>query len=155
MKNDKQRGMIPRSVEQIFLSTQSLIARGWQYRFEASFLEIYQETIRDLLGNGKNDVKHEVKMADKNSKEVIVTNVTTVQVHRQEQVSLIFDCCADTESQNASRCKSCSTERGRIEQLPRRNPTNVPVAPIRCFASKSPATTARLKSAVQVPSSCS
>ena len=48
--NPDDRGLIPRSVEQI-LDTAGRLADsgGWTYRLEASFLEIYNETIRDLL----------------------------------------------------------------------------------------------------------
>ncbi len=63
-----RKGMIPRAVEQIFDSTKLLGERGWAFSFEASYLEIYNETIRDLLavkgpaagagGEPKYDIKH-------------------------------------------------------------------------------------------------
>ncbi|KAJ6706942.1 KINESIN-LIKE PROTEIN [Salix viminalis] len=40
-----QKGLIPRSLEQIFQTSQSLIAQGWKYKMQASMLEIYNETI--------------------------------------------------------------------------------------------------------------
>lgn len=46
----ESEGMIPRSVRLIFSSCQSLKAKGWVYKIEASFLEIYNEHVRDLLG---------------------------------------------------------------------------------------------------------
>ena len=53
---------------------------------EASFLEIYNETIRDLLGND-NTVKHVIKLtADK--KDVEVTSLTTVDVTNEDEVSI-------------------------------------------------------------------
>ncbi|OMO76685.1 hypothetical protein CCACVL1_15493 [Corchorus capsularis] len=45
----EEKGLIPRSLEQIFQSSQSLQAQGWKYKMQASMLEIYNETIRDLL----------------------------------------------------------------------------------------------------------
>ncbi|BFG27566.1 hypothetical protein CerSpe_138400 [Prunus speciosa] len=45
----EQKGLIPRSLEQIFQASQSLQAQGWKYRMQASMLEIYNENIRDLL----------------------------------------------------------------------------------------------------------
>ncbi|KAK9267120.1 hypothetical protein L1049_009539 [Liquidambar formosana] len=45
----EQKGLIPRSLEQIFQISQSLSAQGWKYKMQASMLEIYNETIRDLL----------------------------------------------------------------------------------------------------------
>ncbi|KAA0161927.1 hypothetical protein FNF31_03504 [Cafeteria roenbergensis] len=43
------RGLIPRSVEQILKTTREMRRQGWVYTLEASFLEIYNETVRDLL----------------------------------------------------------------------------------------------------------
>ncbi|XP_010267813.1 PREDICTED: kinesin-like protein KIN-14C isoform X2 [Nelumbo nucifera] len=50
----EQKGLIPRSLEQIFQSSQSLLAQGWKYKMQASMLEIYNETIRDLLSTNRS-----------------------------------------------------------------------------------------------------
>ena len=47
---------------------------------QASFLEIYNEEIRDLLANDSN-LKHDIKMNE--SKEVIVTNLKVEEVYCQ------------------------------------------------------------------------
>ncbi|KAM5588564.1 hypothetical protein ABKV19_006829 [Rosa sericea] len=52
-ENPDQKGLIPRSVDQIFQTSQSLQAQGWKYRMQASMLEIYNETIRDLLSSNR------------------------------------------------------------------------------------------------------
>ncbi|OMO64942.1 hypothetical protein COLO4_31687 [Corchorus olitorius] len=49
----EEKGLIPRSLEQIFQSSQSLQAQGWKYKMQASMLEIYNETIRDLLSTNR------------------------------------------------------------------------------------------------------
>ncbi|KAG8066364.1 hypothetical protein GUJ93_ZPchr0004g40372 [Zizania palustris] len=49
-----QKGIIPRSLEQIFKTSQSLESQGWKYCMQASMLEIYNETIRDLLAPGRS-----------------------------------------------------------------------------------------------------
>ncbi|KAF8507948.1 P-loop containing nucleoside triphosphate hydrolase protein [Hysterangium stoloniferum] len=55
-------GMIPRAVEQVFSVAQELSSKGWSYKMEGQFLEIYNETINDLLGSGELDKKrHEIK----------------------------------------------------------------------------------------------
>lgn len=58
---------------------------------EASFLEIYNETLRDLLGSGDANLKHEIKLvnggnATGNANEVMVTNIKTVGVTSEDQV---------------------------------------------------------------------
>ena len=54
---------------------------------EASFIEIYNETLRDLLATGRKDkiVKHEIRMDSKNHGEVYVTNITPVVISSEQQ----------------------------------------------------------------------
>ncbi|KDN42769.1 hypothetical protein RSAG8_06523, partial [Rhizoctonia solani AG-8 WAC10335] len=61
-ETEETRGMIPRAVKQMFRVTEDLGPRGWEYKMEGQFLEIYNETINDLLGTGEIDKKkHEIK----------------------------------------------------------------------------------------------
>ena len=62
--NGQMRGIIPRAVEQILEQVTILGQQKWKYTMSASFLEIYNEDLRDLLVNmsdgstaprGKND----------------------------------------------------------------------------------------------------
>jgi kinesin family protein C1 len=48
--------MISRAVEQIFLTSYKLKEKGWEYEMYTSFLEIYNEKIRDLLSKSKDKV---------------------------------------------------------------------------------------------------
>merc|ERR1712224_1192360 len=45
------RGIIPRAIEQILNTSQTMSGDGWVYTIKASFLEIYNEEINDLLSN--------------------------------------------------------------------------------------------------------
>ena len=62
----------------------------FQYRLEASFLEIYNETLRDLLAppssSSNQDSKLEIRMDPAKSNEVYVTHLTTVEVTSETQV---------------------------------------------------------------------
>jgi kinesin family protein C1 len=45
------RGIIPRAIEQILNTSQTMSSDGWEFAIKASFLEIYNEEINDLLSN--------------------------------------------------------------------------------------------------------
>ncbi|XP_068106293.1 kinesin-like protein KIFC1 isoform X1 [Hyperolius riggenbachi] len=80
-------GMIPRAIHQIFSSAQELRIKGWEYKFTASFLEIYNETIRDLLvSRPDKKLEYEVRKVNTTSNEVHVTNLRYVEVSSVEEV---------------------------------------------------------------------
>jgi len=59
----QMRGIIPRAIEQVGTYKKQLERDGWRYDMQVSFLEIYNETIRDLLrDDGTDSLKHEVKV---------------------------------------------------------------------------------------------
>jgi kinesin family protein C1 len=66
-----------------------------QYDMEASFLEIYNETIRDLLAAGDATTKHEIKQVvtnnGKQANDVFVTNLKTVSVKSTDQVRSAYN----------------------------------------------------------------
>ena len=45
------KGLIPQLLEHIFNSSQTLLSEGWNFKMQASMLEIYNETIRDLTNS--------------------------------------------------------------------------------------------------------
>ena len=57
---------------------------------EASFIEIYNETLRDLLSIGRKEksAKHEIRIDSKNLGEVYVTNITPISISSEEQVDM-------------------------------------------------------------------
>ncbi|PWY98165.1 kinesin-domain-containing protein [Testicularia cyperi] len=59
---DPGAGLIPRAVQMLWSTAESLKDKGWRYNFEGSMLEIYLDTINDLLGKAEVDkAKHEIK----------------------------------------------------------------------------------------------
>lgn len=46
---DEERGMIARSIEQIFRRSTENAKIGWEYQYMVNYIEIYNEAIRDLL----------------------------------------------------------------------------------------------------------
>lgn len=49
--NSNMRGIIPRAVEQILSQVKSMQKQKWKFTMSASFLEIYNEELKDLLVN--------------------------------------------------------------------------------------------------------
>ncbi|XP_061178033.1 carboxy-terminal kinesin 2-like [Saccostrea echinata] len=114
----EQTGMIPRAVVQIFESTQDLISKGWQYEFEASFLEIYNETIRDLLGNNSDDLKHDIKMTgSSDKKDVMVTNLTSVTVTSEDQVHELLRKASHNRAVAETKCNERSSRSHSVFRL--------------------------------------
>jgi kinesin family protein C1 len=66
--------MIPLSVQQIFKHAEKMKAKGWKYTLSATFVEIYNENVYDLLaspevyaegfGSSGEKLKHEVRVLD-------------------------------------------------------------------------------------------
>ncbi|KAJ3131889.1 Kinesin-like protein kifc1 [Physocladia obscura] len=92
--SSENSGMIPRAVAQIFETAEALESKGWTYTFEAWFLEIYNESIRDLLigatgGNVKvasNSVKAEKFEIRHAQGKTLVTDVIVVPVKNGREV---------------------------------------------------------------------
>ncbi|XP_077047245.1 kinesin-like protein KIFC1 isoform X3 [Agelaius phoeniceus] len=83
----ESRGMIPRAVRHLFRGAQDLAGKGWQYGFSASFLEIYNEGLRDLLlAKGERGSELEIRRLAPDSDELHVPNLTWVPVESEEQV---------------------------------------------------------------------
>jgi kinesin family protein C1 len=97
------RGIIPRAIQQIGKYKTELESQGWVYEMEVTFVEIYNETIRDLLRTGSNnDLKHEIKKdASGNS---IITDVTTVPIdpNNSQQIDNIMQIAARHRSVSAT-----------------------------------------------------
>ncbi|OCH96400.1 kinesin-domain-containing protein [Obba rivulosa] len=87
---DATVGMIPRAVDQVFKVTDDLRRKGWEYKMEGQFLEIYNETINDLLGKGEFDKKkHEIKH-DARTGRTTVTDVNVVALRSPAQVRTLL-----------------------------------------------------------------
>ncbi|CDK27272.1 unnamed protein product [Kuraishia capsulata CBS 1993] len=83
----KEDGMIPRAIRQIFEEVSHLKQQGWEFEIQGQFLEIYNETINDLIGNTYSDSqKHEIKH-DETLMRTSVTGVTKVFLDSPETVN--------------------------------------------------------------------
>nr|BAJ90626.1 predicted protein [Hordeum vulgare subsp. vulgare] len=97
-----QKGLIPRSLEQIFETSQSLMSQGWKYKMQASMLEIYNETIRDLLAASRTSIqdgaasKYNIKHDSNGNTQV--SDLTIVDVRSINEVSSLLKRAAQSRS---------------------------------------------------------
>ncbi|XP_047967701.1 kinesin-like protein KIN-14N [Salvia hispanica] len=101
-----QKGLIPRSLEQVFQTKQMLEAQGWKYEMQVSMLEIYNEAIRDLLSTNKstfdasrveNSAKQYAIKHDANGN-TFVSDLTILDVRSSREVSYLLERAAQSRS---------------------------------------------------------
>ncbi|KAK2984782.1 hypothetical protein RJ640_004607 [Escallonia rubra] len=102
-----QKGLIPRSLEQIFETRQALQHQGWKYELQVSMLEIYNETIRDLLplnrscsdmSRTENGVGKQYAIKHDANGNTHVSDLTIVDVRSSKEVSFLLDRAAQSRS---------------------------------------------------------
>ncbi|KAF1328885.1 Kinesin-like protein, partial [Globisporangium splendens] len=104
----QMRGIIPRSIEKVLHECEVLKLQGWNYTVQVSFLEIYNETLKDLLaGKDSGDSKLGIKKDAKGG--VYVPDLTMVDVTAMEQVEALMErasrarsvACTDMNAQSS------------------------------------------------------
>ncbi|KAG8637066.1 kinesin-like protein KIN-14N isoform X2 [Manihot esculenta] len=101
----EQKGLIPRSLEQIFQTRQSLLSQGWKYEMQVSMLEIYNETIRDLLSTNRDSSRTENGTSGKQyaikhdaNGNTHVSDLSIVDVRSTREVAFLLDQAANSRS---------------------------------------------------------
>ncbi|XWS09869.1 hypothetical protein CRYUN_Cryun39dG0026600 [Craigia yunnanensis] len=101
----EEKGLIPHSLEQIFQTKQALQPQGWRYEMQVSMLEIYNETIRDLLSTNRDTSRTENGVAGKQytikhdaNGNTQVSDLTIVDVQSSREVSFLLDRAAHSRS---------------------------------------------------------
>ncbi|XP_045399842.1 kinesin-like protein KIFC1 isoform X2 [Lemur catta] len=87
------QGLIPRALRHLFSVVQELSGQGWTYSFVASYVEIYNETVRDLLATGTRKGQGsecEIRRAGPESEELTVTNARYVPVSCEKEVEALL-----------------------------------------------------------------
>ncbi|GAA0183705.1 microtubule binding motor protein [Lithospermum erythrorhizon] len=101
-----EKGLIPRSLEQVFQTRKTLQLQGWKYEMQVSMLEIYNETIRDLLSYNRassdaprteNTGKQYAIKHDANGN-THVSDLTIVDVCSSKEVSFLLERASQSRS---------------------------------------------------------
>ena len=111
MGGPQDAGMIPLSLSMIFESIERLGPKGWVFALETSMLEIYNETIRDLLSDDREDYDNGKKHVIKHDAEgnTNVTDVTEVRVDSQAQVENVLAKAAAARSSASTKMNERSS----------------------------------------------
>lgn len=91
-EDPESQGIIPRTVREVFRLAGDMAGKGWEYKVQTSFLEIYNDSIRDLLyteaasgGKQQHEPKHAI-FTDAATKQDLVSNLITETVTSDAQV---------------------------------------------------------------------
>lgn len=91
------RGIIPRSVQKIIEEVISMRENGWEITLTSAMLEVYNESIRDILASNNEfdenneSIKHRISF---NNGKVSVSDVTTFEINTNS-VKCGMDCLND------------------------------------------------------------
>jgi kinesin family protein C1 len=93
------RGIIPRALELVGKGIDELGAKGWVYHMDCTYVEIYNERIRDLLRETDEDLsEHEVKRDADGNVFVSNTNVVELDPRVASEVQNVLDKAAGRRS---------------------------------------------------------
>ena len=105
---DETMGMIPRAVQQIYKTAERLKDKGWVYQVEGQYLEIYNETIRDLIGTYDSTKKHDIKHSGFQGK-TVVTDIKTIEFTSPEQVQSVLKLASENRAVASTNCNERSS----------------------------------------------
>lgn len=84
-------GMIPRATAQIYDEATRLEEKGWKYKMEGSFVEVYNETYNDLLGRSEDLDKKKIEVRhDPAKKQTTLENAVSVTLDGPNRVEEIL-----------------------------------------------------------------
>jgi kinesin family protein C1 len=102
------RGIIPRAIEKVLAECALLKDQGWNYSMKVSFLEIYNENLRDLLVT-KEDAGKALNIKKDAKGGICVPDLTLVDVTEMEHVEKLMErasrarsvACTDMNAQSS------------------------------------------------------
>lgn len=116
-EDDELKGIIPRALHQVFEASQK--QPHWTYTMVASFVEVYNETLRDLLVPPSQADKApplQLKMASKDGP-VTVANLTEIPVESAQQIGQLLRCARKNRAVAATKCNERSSRSHSVFRL--------------------------------------
>ena len=106
--DERNCGIVPRSLKQIFQATAAARHKGWTYDLRASFVEVYNENVRDLLAPpgappGTHSIVHDEAFG------TVVTDATRLPVTSEAQVDELAHMAARQRSVGKTDMNSVSS----------------------------------------------
>lgn len=104
-------GMIPRATHMIYDTVTKLKEKSWTYSMEGSFVEVYNEELRDLLTPAKEvDAKKKLEIRhDEARKQTTVTNCKSVTLDSADRVEVMLRHAQNNRSVAATKANERSS----------------------------------------------
>ncbi|KAF2277707.1 kinesin-domain-containing protein [Westerdykella ornata] len=103
-------GMIPRATAQIYAEATRLEEKGWKYKMEGNFVEVYNETYNDLLGRSEDLDKKKLEVRhDMAKKQTTLENAVSVELDSPNRVEEILKTASKNRSVAATKANMRSS----------------------------------------------
>ncbi|KAF2001508.1 kinesin-domain-containing protein [Amniculicola lignicola CBS 123094] len=103
-------GMIPRATAQIYAEATRLEEKGWRYKMEGTFVEVYNEQYNDLLGRSEDLDKKKVEVRhDTVKKQTTLENTVSVTLDGPDRVEEILRTASKNRSVAATKANQRSS----------------------------------------------
>jgi kinesin family protein C1 len=108
MPNEPEKaGLIPRSMKQILETARHMNDQGWTFDFQASFVEIYNEQVRDLLRKSGASVSCDIKRSTKGK--TYVNGVEKMSMRNMDDVKNIVRIASNKRAVGCTAMNSVSS----------------------------------------------
>lgn len=113
---EEEPGIIPRTTQFLFECFKQYKKLGWEYKLFASALEIYNETLYDLLSNEQKEC--EIRMLNsKLPNEIYVSNLTEACVENKDQLERLMEMAKKNRATAATAGNERSSRSHAVSQL--------------------------------------
>mmetsp|Transcript_26367 Transcript_26367/g.51946 ORF Transcript_26367/g.51946 Transcript_26367/m.51946 type:complete len:846 (-) Transcript_26367:262-2799(-) len=111
-----KRGVIPRTMEQVFSAIADLESNDWRYSLRAAYLEIYNDEVRDLLYTGSEGARAKLKMGILNG-QTCVTGLTIKDIGNITEVYSLLEMAINNRTMGQTACNDRSSRSHTVFQL--------------------------------------